>query len=49
MYAIPRRLVRDWPGEVFSKWLGKKDKDSLEDETNSMRYKRLTAYPTKAA
>jgi len=41
LYAIPRRLVRNWSGEVFTKWLMDKDKGRLEVATISTRQKRL--------
>lgn len=33
LYAIPRRLVRNWPADVFSQWLQAANKDELERES----------------
>jgi len=41
MYAIPRRLVRNWPAKVFANWLKEKDKDRLEAETILARNQKL--------
>ena len=41
LFAIPRRLVRNWSSEVFSKWLISKDKNALELETLSKRSQKL--------
>jgi hypothetical protein len=30
MYAVPRRLVRNWSGPMFAQWLRDRDKASLE-------------------
>jgi FkbM family methyltransferase len=40
-YAVPRRLVRNWAGETFARWLKEKDKGKLEAETIANRADRL--------
>lgn len=42
-YSIPRRLVRNWSGTLFVKWLKGEDKGRLEAETISTRTKKLAA------
>lgn len=44
MYAVPRRLVRNWPEKVFASWLKNEDKSRLEQETISARADRLINY-----
>jgi len=44
LYAIPRRLVRNWSGDVFAKWMKEEDKCRLEAETISEREKKLIDY-----
>lgn len=41
LYMLPRRLVRDWPRDMFSRWLNCTDKSALEKETISARSQRL--------
>jgi FkbM family methyltransferase len=47
LYAVPRRLVRNWTVNVFAAWLRYEDKNSLEKETVSARAGRLTSYRKK--
>lgn len=44
MYAVPRRLVRNWPEKAFASWLKNEDKSRLEHETISARADRLINY-----
>ncbi|MCK4818885.1 polysaccharide deacetylase family protein, partial [bacterium] len=41
MYAVPRRLVRNWSGPMFAQWLRDEDKASLEAQTLSDRAQRI--------
>jgi peptidoglycan/xylan/chitin deacetylase (PgdA/CDA1 family)/SAM-dependent methyltransferase len=41
MYAVPRRLVRNWTGTIFAQWLRDRDKASLEAKTLSERAQRI--------
>ena len=41
LYAIPRRLVRNWTGKMFADWLKEKDKGKLEFQTTSAKAKEL--------
>jgi peptidoglycan/xylan/chitin deacetylase (PgdA/CDA1 family) len=47
LYAVPRRLVRNWTANVFAAWLRYEDKNSLEKETVSARAGRLLNYRKK--
>jgi peptidoglycan/xylan/chitin deacetylase (PgdA/CDA1 family) len=44
LYAIPRRLVRNWSGDVFAKWMKEEDKGRLEAESISTRSKNIIEY-----
>ena len=44
MYSIARRIVRNWPNLLFTRWLKEKDKAKLEAETISARAKKLVDY-----
>lgn len=44
LYAVPRRLVRNWDGSRFADWLGDARKDALEAETLSARPGNLIQY-----
>jgi FkbM family methyltransferase len=48
LYAIPRRLVRNWAGDIFTQWLHDKNKDRFEAETISVREKSLIDYQISA-
>jgi len=37
LYALPRRLVRDWSGTEFADWMSSSDKNSLEAKTVQSR------------
>jgi peptidoglycan/xylan/chitin deacetylase (PgdA/CDA1 family)/SAM-dependent methyltransferase len=41
MYAVPRRLVRNWTGTTFAQWLRDRDKASLEAKTLSERVQKI--------
>ena len=41
LFAVPRRLVRDWSGDDFAAWLCGEDKSTLEDATLAGRRKKL--------
>ncbi|MBL7224521.1 MAG: polysaccharide deacetylase family protein [Desulfobacteraceae bacterium] len=47
LYAIPRRLVRNWSGEEFLGWLTGGNLDELEAETVSKRIDSLISYQFK--
>lgn len=47
MYAIPRRLVRNWSGQIFIQWLREKDKRVLEVQTLAARAQKLVEYQCK--
>lgn len=46
-YSVPRRLVRNWSGEVFARWLKDEDKNNLEYQTVSARKNLLREYQKK--
>jgi peptidoglycan/xylan/chitin deacetylase (PgdA/CDA1 family)/2-polyprenyl-3-methyl-5-hydroxy-6-metoxy-1,4-benzoquinol methylase len=41
MYAVPRRLVRNWSGPTFAQWLKDGNKTNLEAQTLSDRVQRI--------
>ena len=47
MYAIPRRLVRNWSGQTFTQWLREDDKSVLEAQTVSLRAEKLIDHQQK--
>ena len=47
IYSVPRVLVRDWTGRVFSDWLRSDDKSILERESMSKRDEKLINYQMK--
>jgi peptidoglycan/xylan/chitin deacetylase (PgdA/CDA1 family) len=40
-FAIPRRLVRNWPADIFARWLGDNDKVAYETESMALRSAKL--------
>ncbi len=40
-YAVPRRLVRNWPGQIFAEWLTAENKGILEAQTVSKREQKI--------
>ncbi len=44
LYAIPRRLVRNWTKEEFTGWLASENKQELEIQTLSARPQKLINY-----
>lgn len=43
-YEVPRRLVRNWPGQLFAEWLRDEDKASLAAKTYAQRAQRIIDY-----
>ncbi len=44
LYRLPRRLVRNWSGQIFYEWLKNANKDELEAQTVSTRPRSLIEY-----
>jgi peptidoglycan/xylan/chitin deacetylase (PgdA/CDA1 family) len=44
IYAVPRRLVRNWSPDLFARWLRDDNKGSLEAETISKRAEKIIKY-----
>jgi FkbM family methyltransferase len=44
IYALPRRLVRNWSPDVFAQWLRDDNKGALEAETISKRVEKIIRY-----